>query len=204
MRLLTILTVSFVFLSGAACYHSPCDVPSELIPDGPVLERSFSSKEGGFKIGLPPREPVQSEQDDPRSTTFKWLVLNGGSYEVSYFDSGKELEHNGERSKVFDNLRDSLLSKRTGKLEVDKDLLLSGHPGREIKITDDKGIDIRRIYFVGERIYTVAVYVPINLECALDGAVKVLNSFEFINDKSTATISDSFSDVYAAGYRQRC
>ena len=117
------------------------------------------------------------------------MILNSGIYEVSYYESGKDLENGGETAKIFDNVRDTLVAKG-GKLQVDKELLLSGHPGREFRFRDDKGIDIQRYYLVGERMYIVAVYLPIKLECALQEAVEVLDSFELIHDKSIASVSD--------------
>ena len=173
-----------------------------MVPDGEVLERSFTSKEGGFKIGLPPAKVAPPEPNETHTTRFKWMILNRGIYEVSYYDTGKDLENGGETSKIFDNVRDTLVAKG-GKLQVDKELMLSGHPGREFKFRDDKGIDIQHYYLVGERMYTVAAYIPIKLECALEEAVKVLDSFEFINDKSIASGSHSNPDVYAHDYRQR-
>jgi hypothetical protein len=64
------------------------------------------------------------------------------------------------------------------------ELTLAGHPGREIRIKDGSGINIQRFYLVGQRMYTVSAFVPSKLECALESVVKVLDSFELVEDKS--------------------
>jgi len=139
-----------------------------------------------------PTEPLPPTKDEPRVTTFRWFIFNRGTYEVSYIEHAEDLENTRDSAEVFDKLRDTLLSKGPGNLEVDEDLTLSGHPGRKVKIKDDKGINIRRFYLVGHRMYTVGAYVPIALECGLESVEKVLDSFELINDKSVASLSKTY------------
>ena len=161
------------------------------IPDPPgssIPAQTFSSTEGKFKIGLPPRAAEKPESyDGPNghieTTRYRWFVLNHGQYQVSYSDSDRILENAADNERIFDNLRDLLLSKGAGHLEGDLELKLAGHPGREIKIKDASGINLHRFYLVGQRMYTVSVFVPSKLECALDSAVKVLDSFELVEEK---------------------
>jgi hypothetical protein len=160
------------------------------IPDPPgssIPAQTFSPTEGRFKIGLPPREAEKPESYDGskghiETTRYKWFVLNHGQYQVSYSDSDRILENAADNERIFDNLRDLLLSKG-GHLEGDLELKLAGHPGREIKIKDGSGINVQRFYLVGQRMYTVSVFVPSKLECALDSALKVLVSFELAEEK---------------------
>jgi hypothetical protein len=161
------------------------------IPDPPAsstLAQTFSTAEGRFKIGLPPRAADKPESyDGPKghieTTRYKWFVLNHGQYQVSYSDSDKTLENANDSKIILDNLREMLLSKGGGQLEGDLELTLSGHPGREIKIRDGSGINIQRFYLVRKRMYTVSVFVPSKLECALESVVKVLDSFELVENK---------------------
>ena len=148
---------------------------------------------------MPPTKPLPPNQDEPRVTTFRWFILNRGTYEVSYIEHAEDLENARDSAEIFDKLRDIYLSKGPGNLEVDKDLMLSGHPGREVKIKDDKGINLYRVYLVGNRMYTVHAFVPIGLECGLESVEKVLDSFELINDKSVASLSKNF-DLAFRGY----
>lgn len=138
------------------------------IPDPPassIPAQTFSSAEGRFKIGLPPRAADKSESYDGsrghiETTRYKWFILNQGQYQVSYSDSDRILENASDSERIFDNLRDKLLSKGAGHLEGDLELKLAGHPGREVKIKDESGINIQRFYLVGKRMYTVSVFVP--------------------------------------------
>ena len=185
-----VIPFTLIFLSLTACSAaqtiSKCgDWPIPEPPASSPLQQSFSSAQGGFRIGLPPREADKPESyDGPvghiETTRFKWFVLNRGQYEISYSDYDKILENQTDSKKILDNLRDLLLSKVPGHLEVDSVLTINGHPGREIRIRDDKGIDIQRFYLVGQRMYEVSAFVPITLECGLDSVIKVLDSFALL------------------------
>lgn len=189
LRVKTVIAALF-FLSATACYRfrSPCDGPDIDTPVGESAE-PFSSTEGRFVFGLPATRvsPVDSkgatEQQD-KLVRFKWFVLNQGQYEVTYLDSDRELEKSENNRVIFDKLRDSVLAKEPGQLEVDKDLELSGHPGREVRIRDDRGLTIMRFYLAGQRLYTVSVFVPRRLDCAMDGVEQILDSFKLIDEKS--------------------
>lgn len=185
LRLIKLAIVTLILLLFAGChwFRSPCDMPVPV--SGEVLEKEFTSPEGRFKIDLPPgkpspREPGQSAQ----TTTFRWLILNSAHYYVTYFDLDRDVEQSGESVKMLVHFRDQLLAKRPGRLEVDKVLMLSGHPGREVVIKDENGTGINRFYVAGSRIYSVAAYIPVRLNCALPGAIKTLDSFELIGDNT--------------------
>ena len=153
-----------------------------------VPAQSFSSPEGRFKIGLPPARPYEPESSDTAdghaTTRYRWLVLNHGEYEITYTDSDNLLEDEANSKRIFDNVRDLLLSKGAGKLESDVPLHLANHPGREIRIKDPYGgTNVRRVYLVAHRMYTVGVFVPSALECLSGPATKALDSFELIEDE---------------------
>lgn len=185
-----LVIAALFFLNATACYRfrSPCDGPDIDMPVGKSTE-PFSSAEGRFVIGLPATRVSPVDSKDPteqqnKMVQFKWLVLNEGQYEVSYLDSDRDLETSENSHGVFDKLRDSVLSKGPGQLEVDKDLKLSDHPGREVRIRDDHGLTIMRFYLSGQRLYTVRVFVPRKLDCAMDGVERTLDSFKLIDEKS--------------------
>jgi len=112
--------------------------------------------------------------------------LNQARYEISYWDFANNVETSGNTQAFFDRLRDSASAKATAQLEVDKDLSLSGHPGRELRFRDDTALSIQRYYVVGNRLYAVAAVVPHKLDCALERVVQTLDSFELIGEKSRA------------------
>jgi len=110
---------------------------------------------------------------------FDWFILNVGAVHVKYFDYAQVVDTPEVSESVLKQLRDLIVSKRpSGQVEVDSAITLSGHPGRELKITDDTGTQIDRIYLAGNRLYAVSVFVSKRLDCKLGSAVEVLNTFE--------------------------
>jgi len=184
-RELLLISLILIFMSG--CHRSPCDDLGLESPVGEKLEKSFTSTEGRFRFGLPSRVIVPApDGKETEMKEFKWLVINRGQYRVTYYDYPRDVESSGESQKVFDRLRDLTVAKGPGKVEVDKELMLSGHPGREIRINDEKGTDIQRFYLVGPRLYTVTLYVPHTLDCAFDDSIKVLDTFELVGENAQA------------------
>jgi hypothetical protein len=182
-NILKTLAVCFILLTSTSCHlmwrwRGPCSFWP--MPDPPVsgekLPQTFTSVDGRFRFGLP---RVDEAVDDGKGIkTFKWFVINVGQFQVGYFDAAGVVDTPDVSKRVLDNLRDSITSKAQGQLEVDTDLNLAGHPGREIRIKDDGGMQIQRFYLAGNRIYSASVFVAKRLDCKLDSAVKVLDTFE--------------------------
>jgi|GEM_PF-5489363 len=147
------------------------------LPEGGTpLTENFSSTEGRFRIGLP-RANESGGNDNKKE--FKWFIINGGEFHVSYFDYAQVFDTPEVNESFLNQLRDLVLSKRpAGQLEVDSAITLSGHPGRELRIEDDTGTQVDRIYLAGNRLYVVGAFVSKSLHCRLGSAVKVLDTFE--------------------------
>ena len=142
---------------------------------GTPVTQTFSSTEGRFRFGLPGGE--KTGNDDRKD--FKWFIINLGEFHVNYYDSDRVLDTPDVSEANLKQLRDMVVSKRpNGKLEVDSPITLSGHPGRELRMKDDTGTQIDRMYLAGNRIYVVSVFVSERLGCKLEPAVKVLDTFE--------------------------
>ena len=193
-RSLEAILYAVIFLSLPGCGNAQDRVKCGDLPPTPdppassVPAQTFLSTEGRFKVGLPPRAAEKPDSyDGPKehieTTRYRWFVANHGQYQINYSDSARILENAEDSERIFDNLRDLLLSKGAGHLEADLELKLAGHPGREIRIKDGSGTNIQRFYLVGHRMYTVSVFVPSKLECALESVVKVLDSFELVEDE---------------------
>ena len=186
------LALVFLLLSMTTCRWLRTGGCGDLwwLADSPahtVGPQSFTSEKGRFRIGLPPLGNMTEHTDsqpDKDNRTFKWLVVNLGQYMIQYVDGDNVLENTEVNQTVFDRLRDAALSHGPAHLELDAPIRLSGHPGREVRIRDDKGLQIQRMYIAGKRAYIVAVSIPRTLECATDGAVKVLDSFEIIEENA--------------------
>lgn len=163
----------------------PCgDLP---LGKGTVPVQTFTSVEGRFRIGLPEIVVLPSANAQPKNEndkSFRWPVINRGEYEVRYVDGDSELEAPETSEAVINKLRELLRSKRPGEFEVDSEIRLRGHPGRELRIRDEQGLQIQRIYLVGQRMYLVGAFVPKKLECGLNDVVKTLDTFELIEDNA--------------------
>lgn len=154
-----------------------------------TLQQTFTSTQGRFKIGLPPVNAAKPESNNGQNAVqqairYKWFALNLGKFEVSHYDGNRKLDDPSVSKTILDNLRNGLLSSGKGNLQLDKEVKIGSFPGREIKIKSDNGISIVRFYLVESRLYTVSVFIPIKLECAVEEATKVLDSFELVNEKS--------------------
>lgn len=143
---------------------------------GTPVTQTFSSTEGRFRFGMP------GGNDGSDKKEFKWFIINQGQFYVNYYDYPQVVDTPEVSDGLLKQLRDLIVSKRpNGKLEVDAPITLSGHPGREIKMRDETGTQVDRIYLAGNRLYVVSVFVSERLGCKLEPAVKVLDTFEITN-----------------------
>jgi len=181
---LKILVLCLLLLTVTSCHffdrwRGPCSIwplPEPTIGSGTPVAQNFRSAEGRFRIGLP--EPyVKPANEDEQE--FNWFLLHVGAVHVQYFDYGQAVDTPEISESLLKRLRDQVVSKRpSGKIEVDAPITLSGHPGRELKIRDDTGTQIDRIYLAGNRLYIASVFVSTRLDCKLGDAVAVLDTFE--------------------------
>lgn len=143
---------------------------------GTPVSLDFASAEGRFRIGLPgaPRQAeVHGKQD------FLWFIINQGEFHVSYFDFDQVVDTPEISESVLNDLRDQAVSAWPDvPLEVDAPITLSGYPGRELRMKDDSGTRVDRIYLAGNRMYIVRVFISKSLDCKLGSAVKVLDTFQ--------------------------
>lgn len=180
---LKLLAVCLLLLLFTSCHvfnrwRGPCSIwplPEPSADGGTPVAQNFTSAEGRFRIGLP--GAYVKVGDD--KTVFDWYILNVGSVHLQYFDYAQVVDTPEVSEGFLKQLRDFVASKRpSGQVEVDAAITLSGHPGREIRIRDDSGTQIDRLYLAGNRLYIASVFVSKRLDCKLGSAVKVLDTFE--------------------------
>lgn len=139
---------------------------------GEPVTQTFSSTEGRFRFGMPGGNDVSDKKE------FKWFVFNQGQFYINYYDYPQVVDTPEVSDDLLKQLRDMVVSKRpNGQLEVDSPITLSNHPGREIRMRDETGIQVDRIYLAGNRLYVVGVFVSRSLDCKLASAVKTLDTF---------------------------
>ena len=128
----------------------------------------YRSESGGFSVMIPGK-PDESTQalDTPRGKIDLHLftVQKGNrAYIVSYSDYPEEMVKQNSPQKSLDGSRDGEV-RNMGKLILEKNLSLDGHPGRELVIegkTSDghEATSKTRIFLVGNRLYQVIFAAP--------------------------------------------
>ena len=176
---LKILTLCLLLLTMTSCqliarWRGPCSIwPMPPPEGGERVTQTFSSTEGRFRFGVPGGNDVNDKKE------YKWFIINQGQFYIAYYDYPQVVDTPEVSESFLNQLRDLVVSKRPeGRLEVDSAITLSGHPGREIRIRDETGTQIDRLYLAGNRLYIVSVFVYKSLDCKLESAVKVLDTFE--------------------------
>ena len=154
--------------------------PASEPPGSSTPLQPLSSAEGRFRIGLPAKDEDPDLDKNSESKRYNWFLLNIGRFQVLYLDRDFALDTPDVRQSIFDSYRNRGLSH--GKLVSDSEMTLAGHPGREFRVTNEAGTQIDRIFLAGNRIYILSVFVPEGLSCKLDSAVKILDTFEIIDE----------------------
>ena len=179
---LKLLTGCLLLLLFTSCHvfdrwRGPCSIwPLPEPTGGTPVTQKFTSAEGRFRIGLP---GAYQNAGDENKTNFTWFILNVGSIHIQYFDYGQVVDTPDVSESFLKQLREMVVSRRpAGKVEADSAITLSGYRGREIRMRDNSGTQIDRIYLAGNRLYIASVFVSTRLDCKLGEAVKVLDTFE--------------------------
>lgn len=167
---------------------------------------SFTSLDGRFRIALPAEisglsaPSMETPVGRVTGTMFSWRVASG-MYTVTFFDHPEQLEANSKS--VFDKMhapvRVNLKAADTeGKLR-ERDLKVTGHPGRELRFDTSKALIVIRHYLEGRRMYqvtaaTVRDIQPNEAETANAlrkqeiEVLKILDSFELITPAQVAEV----------------
>jgi len=189
-RLLKIAILCLVFLTSTSCqlmwrFRGPCSIwPMDMPTSGTPLPQTFSSPAGRFTISLPPAREKVDEATGTR--TFEWFIINHGMFRVLYFDRDWPLDTPETIENILNNSRKLVLSR--GQLVSESELKLANHPGREFRVKSDAGFEVNRVYIVGNRVYVTDVIVAKSLDCKLDSAVKVLDTFEIIEENAVPAV----------------
>ena len=157
-------------------------------PGGQVLNLHFAPEGGGFRVGLPPAEPVESgAAGGAKGKTYRWSVLGHGQYEITYAETPWLVQEPGAGALLFDRMKASALAQGNRRLESERELRLGPHAGRELVLRDDKGVLVLRFYLAGARVYVVGGSVSSGLErCELGGIIKRLDTFEIVEEGAPA------------------
>jgi hypothetical protein len=132
--------------------------------------------EGHFTVLMPAKPSSETQHIETLVDHSFMAETDWATYEVGYIESTK-LSPDPEAA--LDIARDSLLLMPDSKLLDETKIILSGYPGRELKIASTRGIskEITRLYVVGNRMYRVRVIIaPANKDVHRD-VEKFFSSF---------------------------
>ncbi|MSQ94007.1 MAG: hypothetical protein EXR98_05560 [Gemmataceae bacterium] len=138
-----------------------------LQPELPATWKMVTSKDGGFKIGMPGK-PAESKRKVLTATGHLDVTLlvaegrNGAAFAISYCDYSEDDVKKRDLEKRLDHARDGAVSSSGGKLQSERIADLRDgdnlHRGRDLIIEKNGGIIARmRIFLVGRRLYQVMV-----------------------------------------------
>jgi hypothetical protein len=196
------LTLSYT-VSGSAQNQRAANVsPSAKT----ITQDSFTSLDGRFRIALPAEisglgsPSIETPAGRVTGTMFRWRVEHG-MYTVTFFDHPEQLEANSKS--VFDKMhapmRENLkVADTDGKLG-ERDLKVTGHPGRELRFDTSKALIVVRHYLEGRRMYQVTASVVRDIQPNETGTanalrkqevdvLKILDSFELIAPAEVAEV----------------
>jgi len=151
---------------------------------------AFSSDEGGFSV-LMPGVPSPNKLTVNTASGVKeadMFTLNEGDlneYIIAYSKYSKTDSKSRSTDKLFNAVRDGLLSFQQGKLLSEAAINLDGYIGREIAFQSPDGFITRaRFYVVGNRFYQISARAKTN-ERAPEAMKRFLDSFRLLPINNT-------------------
>lgn len=116
--------------------------------------------------------------------------MKEGAFTAGYVDGAQRLDAPETSKGVFAAVREGmeqLARESGGKLVSEKQIELNKHQGRELRFEFFSGLVIYRVYLVSRRLYQVAVMLKSDQQVYEGIAVKVLDSFNLLNEDEVAT-----------------
>jgi hypothetical protein len=147
--------------------------------------KEFRSQAGRFSVRLPgtPKEDKQAIDTAVGKIDmflFVYEVSNDVAYLIMYNDYPEDVVAKADKTTMLDGARDGAVENVKGKLRSEKNVSISGSPGREIVVdTSDAPLSTikSRMYLVKNRLYQVMAVVPKGKETSKD-VDKFLDSFK--------------------------
>jgi hypothetical protein len=175
-------------------------------PPPPAIEynanawKEYSSPQGQFTVMLP-GTPTESDKsfDTPygRAEAREYVLRTSAYYSIFYTIFPFDIERKPEvLNRFLNNTRDNSVTRINGKVLVETDISLDGHPGRMMKVATPDGTIIRsKKIAVGNRLYQIIVATPKELLAPDSGlfdesrATKFLDSFKLAKPEDSRRVN---------------
>jgi hypothetical protein len=131
-----------------------------VLEETPQAWKEFAPPEGRFSI-LMPGNPVPDTSSGNEGVHDFSLTTSMAIYGAGYADWPKSEKDGAEYTKhVLDSTTQEMISVANTTLVSQTDILLKGHPGRELRLRlPEDGIYVDRMYIVGERLYQLSIAI---------------------------------------------
>jgi hypothetical protein len=169
---------------GAPAAKMPSSPATKKSATAPVVNKPFTSKEGGFRVVMPadPQERTQKLQTPIGPIDLHMYLIDKGdtAYLATYSDYPENVA-NQDPKQILDGVVDGSIKSSKGELITSKDIKIGGFPGREydykIPIPGGQtGLGRSRVYPVKSRLYQV-VYIGTKDKTIPKAADDYLKSF---------------------------
>jgi tetratricopeptide (TPR) repeat protein len=170
-----LLTIAIVLILGSISYA-----------------QQLTDEEAGFSVWFPGEPTIENKKVNGMPSRKYTVATNNAGFNVSFSDLSVELKSASDVSKLFDGLRDELLTKFNGKLIADNNISLSENPGRSISFTTKNSMGTLlssvRIFLVRKRLYQV-IAAALTKNPQTVNVNRFFNSFKFTALESEPTES---------------
>ena len=142
--------------------------------------------EGGFSVSMPGK-PVKNEETASSATAHTFTVdVDHEEYFVSYTEYPHTQQFDSvDPAKLFDFLRDKMISTKGGKVLSERTISLNNYPGRETVIEDptEGSINLVRAYWVKPpRLYTI-MFIRLKSQSLSANGQKFLDSLKILSQQ---------------------
>ena len=144
------------------------------------------SRPGGFTVLMPGRptfQPATARDASGATSLGTWTLQlkNGAEFGVVYADLPAAVVERTPPDVLLDGARDGQLRNTKGNLLTERDLVLHGHPGREVTVKTTWGVYACRILLVRRRLFQVMAVSP-DLNAYTRDRRRFLDSFRLLGD----------------------
>lgn len=150
--------------------------------------KKFTSTDGRFTILMPGNPKRESHTQNTKIGPINIQLFGvarqqeGVAYIVAYADLPNSIAQRANAQKVLDGSQEGALRFAQGKLLNQRNISLSGYPGREIEFLNPDGVITKnRVYLVNGRLYQIIVVTKQETQKYLSGSIAgFLNSFSLV------------------------
>jgi hypothetical protein len=126
--------------------------------------KEFRSVEGNFSVSMPGEVEVESQEIESEVGALPTYTFTAtektAAYVVAYTDYPADSIGDVDPAAILDGARDGVQESLNGTIVRERNITISGHPGRDLEMKSGEMQVRSNIYLVGSRMYQVIAVVP--------------------------------------------